>query len=165
MNDFNSNCGSFYTVPSGTTVANSDLHIYVDGYNDSSASGAVASGIPCIFVAGALPDITNSVGRPIAGLIRINVYDFSSVTSYPTSLYASTIGTIVHEIAHVLGFGSNYFSSYLDSGTNNLHTSATDTVTNTRNSQSVNNDILKTPNVLAWAKAHYNCNSMTGMQL
>ena len=97
MDNFNSNCGSYYTVPSGTTVANSDLHIYVTGFNDSSASGAVASGLPCLFVSGnSLPDVTNSEGRPIAGLIRLNVYDFTSVTSFPTSLYASTIGTIVH---------------------------------------------------------------------
>ena len=96
MSDFNSNCGSFYNVATSVTISNSDLHIYVDANNDSAASGAVASGIPCVFIGGNLPDVTNSVGRPIAGLIKMNVYDFTSVISYPTSLYASTIATIIH---------------------------------------------------------------------
>ena len=68
-------------------------------------------------------------------------------------------------MTHALGFGSNYFSTYINTATNNVYTSTTDTVTNTRNSVSVTNTVLTTPNVLAWARTHYNCAGLTGMQL
>jgi proprotein convertase subtilisin/kexin type 5 len=165
MSNFNTNCGTYLTLPGGTQVANSDLHIYVTGYNDSATASAVASGIPCVFVGGSLPDVTNSVGRPVAGLIRMNVNSYSSTTSYPSSLYATLIGTIVHELTHVLGFGSSYFSTFINTGTNNVYASTTATVTNTRNSTSITNTVLTTPNVLAWARSHYNCATLTGMQL
>jgi hypothetical protein len=92
-------CSSIYTIPvadSGNGIANSDLHIYVIGSNSSASSGAVASGIPCVFLGGTLPDVTVSTGRPVAGVLNINVNSLSSTTTFSPALYGTTIATMIH---------------------------------------------------------------------
>lgn len=65
---------------------------------------------------------------------------------------------------HILGFDSTLYSTYLDPTTGNPYASAPE-ITGTVNSNRPTTKFMTTPYVLAWAKAFFGCNTMTGMPL
>jgi hypothetical protein len=68
-----------------------------------------------------------------------------------------------------LGFSSFFYRSFVDSN-NNFYAAPTATATSSGTNArglaySYSVATLQTPNVAAWAKDHYACNSITGVEL
>jgi hypothetical protein len=69
---------------------------------------------------------------------------------------------------HILGFNSQLFETYINpnSATGTLYTAGSYLSGPTKlHPQRPASYLLKTPNVLAWAKDFFGCDGITGMQL
>jgi hypothetical protein len=151
-------------------IGASDLHIYVLYITDSSISYG-ATGGSCQWYLGSLPDNTLQTGRPTVGRIIFNTYNLvDQKTSLTNVLFQSVTATALHETMHILGMDSTRFNSWLVSDETspsfgNVYASTTVSGTGTISASRPSTNYLVTPSVTAWARAFFNCPTLTGMVL
>lgn len=112
--------------------------------NPNLPSGVMASATACF--------LDSDTYRPIAGFVYLGQsYDFSKTNA---EYYLEML--LLHEITHILVFSENLFKYFPD---------AIKPVTETVTINGVSRTRLTTPKVVAAAKKHYNCNTLTGVEL
>ena len=124
--------------------------------NNSESIGAdlyivpILSGVNLNVDASAFPIVLNSDHRPILGTVylgtRINFISENYMT-YMTSL-------LLHEISHILAFNIDLFPYFKNGG---------DIINTYINGKK--RILLATPNVLKYAKGHFGCESLAGLEL
>jgi len=170
------NIATEYCQPDFTTPVNdrtsgialSDLHIYVSYVTDNTLQ-YTATGKYCKTSLGSTnspnPDPTLARGRPRMGRIKFNTAYALDGTTLTNRLFADTTASALSEMFHIMGFDSDLYASYLDSTTNNTYTNPVMQTATGLATGRVVNKMITTPNVVAWAKAWFNCASITGMLL
>ena len=91
--------------------------------------------------------------RPIGGILSIN----KIIPSIPNN-YNYLESVIVHQLTHILGFLYELFDKYTI-GFNNVIKTGNETRTNNEKK------FIISPKVVAYAKAYFNCESITGVEL
>ena len=134
-------CTTYDTSQTG--VANADMVLYV------TASQASCSGTTLAYAGYCLLDPTT--GRPLAGFVNwcpnmVDVADFED-----------ELDTGVHEVLHAMVFSSSLFTYFRQPGTNNQVSALTDVADVSGSTPTA----IKTANVVAKAREHFNCNSLT----
>ena len=150
----------------GTVINNYELIIYAQ-YLTNKQIGYGATGKSCDYVTGSYPDYTLQVGRPTVGRMIFNTYNLvDQVSSLTNMLFQSVTTTTIHEMTHILGFDSTMYSKFLDPSTGYKYSYTVQELDSPLvNSNRPKTSILTTPYVKAWARAHFGCNTLTGMPL
>ncbi|CAD8076722.1 unnamed protein product [Paramecium sonneborni] len=125
-----------------------DLVFYVTTMNDINDE-TLAFCAPIVF--------DDKTKRPIFGVIGWNMA-YTDVGTLTNAGYEAQIATAVHEIIHGLGFVEDLFDKYYDSVTGEIYENGGKTVDN-----GVVNII--TPRVVAFARKHFGCESITGLPM
>ena len=144
---YNTMCDHIFKVPKSysSIETESDLLIFVDTVEDSS--NYLAYALSCKY--------EPTYNRPSIGVIRVNKSNL--VITGPN--LQSFVFVLTHELVHILVFSQNHYSLYY--GRDNVVESE---VRNTPDGR-VKVQKLVTPKVLAAAKEHFNCSSITGVYL
>lgn len=149
-------------------IAISDLHIYVTYVTDNTLSWT-ATGKYCKVAAGSTlspnADPTLARGRPIMGRIKFNTAHTLDGTTLTDRLFADTTASAIHELIHIMGFDSSLYGTFLDSATNKAYATPISQTATGLNASRLTTKMITSPKVVAWAKAWFNCNSITGMLL
>ena len=156
------------TTAQTSGYASADLVIFVRYITDSGQNYG-ATGKSCKYFPGTAtsgsPDLTLQMGRPTVGRIIFNTYQLVDQESVLTNkVFQSLTSTALHETMHILGFDSTLYSSFLDPLTGAPYTAGPQIV-GTVNANRPATNFMNTPYVLAWAKAFFGCNTLTGMPL
>jgi leishmanolysin len=126
-----------------------DLYIVISPENDKSTS----------YFAAALPCYTSKRdGRPTVGAYILN-YAFLKVSPIYEYLYFSTFA---HEFTHILGFTNDLFDRFVDASNNLIPKSK---VVTTLKIGAETFTALILPELVDFAKAYFNCPSITGVPL
>ena len=130
-----------------TGISNTDLMIYVTAVpiQDSTVAWAVACSVD--------GDL-----RPIAGLVNLNVLKLTPKPVDSIS-FKNSIATIIHEIFHVMGFSSSFYtnpSPWWPQG---------NPVIGVTEASPTSTGRIASPKVLEKARAHFGCDSITGILL
>jgi hypothetical protein len=100
----------------------------------------------------------NTTGRPVAGYVGFNkLMDFAQ----KNAMYYQSL-LVFHEVNHILSFNASLFEEFVDSSNNRIPLSS---VVTTSTVNGVSRNLLSTPKVVAAAKKHFGCNSLTGVEL
>ncbi|KYQ92291.1 hypothetical protein DLAC_06775 [Tieghemostelium lacteum] len=148
-------------------LANTDYYVMAT-LRPSKSSGTIASAKACIFP-------NNGVyvtGRPVAGMINFSPRYFRNFISNPAGLTFREFTRVgLHEFVHALGFSSFFYPSYTNSAGQRYSTVPGQAVTYSGTTPAgvpFNNGVrnyFNTPTVMAFGKAHYNCQSYKGQEL
>jgi leishmanolysin len=151
-----STCGTEITFSSSDKTngfANSDLHLYVTFVNNPSSS----------YLAYASPCSLNNNYRPNTGKVVFNSAYLAS--SYSTAAAFNGLFKIVsHEMTHVMGFSQSLYSYFLDPSNNNKPYYMS-SVTKIFTTSAEGYPIIKSANVLSYARTYYGCATLQGMRL
>ena len=145
-------CTDEIKVPSlySTPTSNTDLIIFVKLLNEDDSYLAYAG--PC--------KLSNNTSRPTVGLIVINTKHLKTSSPHITRLYE----TLLHEFCHILAMSPNLYNKYNTSGPK--YTKETQKIETTPNKfKKVQVYKMITPKLLAAAKSHFNCDTLTGVYL
>jgi len=111
------------------------------------------------------------VGRPLAGIINFCPRYFQQFVSgsYSDFEYMGAVKVAVHELTHALGFSGWMYDSYLDSNGDYYdapYREFTRSGTSAAgNSYSVDIIELKTPKLMSYARDHFGCTDLEGVEL
>lgn len=97
-------------------------------------------------------------GRPLAGLINFSP-EFLGNINTPAG-FREYIRVVLHEYFHALGFISYYYKDYVDE-LGLPHSSAT----SKKNARGNEVTVVRTPNVVSFAREHFGCSSLDGFEL
>ena len=89
----------------------------------------------------------SSNNRPVAGVVEINPH--FSLDKQDTAYYMKFL--LLHELSHVLGFSSTFFSLL--------------GLLKTEKINGVTKNYISSPKVLQRAQLHFNCNNIKGVEL
>ncbi|EAR98426.1 leishmanolysin family protein (macronuclear) [Tetrahymena thermophila SB210] len=144
-------CGEA-TIPAAdkTTDKDSDLHLYVTFTNEPQETYLAYAGW-CKFV---------RIIGPTHGQVNFNLGILQTQNFANSHVFQGLVGTVIHEITHVLGFSDSDFANWVDA---NKKPYVNPTVEQTV--RGMKTKFLKTPNVLEFAKKYYGCNTIPGMAL
>ena len=159
-------CVDFAPSNNGSVISYTELYIFALYLTDPNQAYG-ATGKSCLYVTGTGVDNTLQVGRPIVGRIIFNTYNLvDTAASLTNMLFQSVTATTIHEMTHVLGFDATLYNTYLDVLTG-LPYNYTVRLDNSSliNSNRPPTSLIVTPNVKAWAQAHFGCNTLPGMVL
>lgn len=98
-------------------------------------------------------------GRSVAGYLNFNP---SAVSSTPGKDYELNFGAAIHEMTHVLGFSSGKYGAFRYP--NGTVIPKSEVLFNTTVNGIPTNKI-KTPRVVQWARNHFNCPTIDGVEL
>lgn len=144
-------------VTGGVGIPNADYFVWVTARPAASTQN-LASALACNIVV--VRTAGPKYGRPLAGYINFNPAGLASVDLTNSLQYNRYVRVAVHEMMHALGFSSQFYAHYVnDNG--QFYTQPTQTVTMRGNSVA----LLKVPRVVKFGQLHYNCASLTGMEL
>ncbi|EWS73758.1 leishmanolysin family protein (macronuclear) [Tetrahymena thermophila SB210] len=144
-------CGEA-TIPFAdkATEKDSDLHLYVT-FTDEPNEDFLAYAGWCRLL---------KIVGPTHGLVNFNLGQLKTQNFANSHLFQSFVGTVIHEITHVLGFSDSDIPSWVDSKKKpHVNPTVQQTV------RGINTTFLKTPNVLQYAKKYYGCSTIPGMAL
>ncbi|KAL5497157.1 hypothetical protein EMCRGX_G013581 [Ephydatia muelleri] len=167
-------CDISTTDPKSPGVPNTDYILYVTAMNTKDCATSLAYASAC--------QTESSLDRPIAGMINFCPGEMLQAT------IESMIAVAKHEIIHSLGFSSYYFAFYRDQNgfprtprdpytnlpsiVNGQYDISKVVMTYTHTNWAVANGIVNhqvkmmfTPNVVARARAHFNCPTLPGLEL
>ncbi|EGR26870.1 leishmanolysin family protein, putative [Ichthyophthirius multifiliis] len=145
----NTKCG-IVTIPQKdkSKGQNSDLHLYIS-YKIENDKEYLAYALQCQHVAG--------IG-PTHGSINFNLDKMPKFEQNAFIEFEDLMEVVIHEITHVLGFSDHDMSKWiLPKGT--THAFVTTKI------KEVNTVLLKTPNVLKFAREYFGCSILEGMPL
>ena len=101
-----------------------------------------------------------TTGRPLVGYMKYSIGLFDVVkTNWEEYYFALTF----HEMAHILVFNESLFDSYINNTTGKFLTKSDVTTTETING--ILRTLIKTPKVVASAKFHFGCSTLTGVEV
>jgi len=107
------------------------------------SSSTIASASPML--------IDSSTKRPIFGYVKLSsLYDFTEINAFE---YLSMV--LLHEITHILVFSKSLYSYY----------QTNDTVLTYEVINEINRTKISTSKVIEYAKKHFNCENITGIEL
>lgn len=127
-----------------------DLYV-VTWPTNSNSGGAFASAGSCF--------LSTRDNRPTIGVFIINFANLKVGALYEHIYFP----VFLHEFLHILGFANNLFAEYVVPGTTRKRGVAEVTVSMTAGSKTYN--AIQLPEVVAWAKAYFNCQSLVGVPL
>lgn len=166
---FNQQCDYDVPIPqSYVTVGlpNTDYVLFVTT-RPAESSSVVAYAAACNFP---VLDNAGHYGRPRAGYINFAPrYLHNMNDGYTSFQFQSRVKIAVHELSHALGFSNTFYNSYKSvTGTFYNQPVISETRSGTSpagNSFSVNIKKLATPNLVSYAKSHFGCTSINGVEL
>ena len=142
-------CDADFTVPSHyhSNDTDADIIIFVMSSNEDESWLAWAGAC----------SLRGGSKRPIVGVTNIN----EKYIEYSKKDVEYFARTMIHEVMHILGFSNGLFTEF------NITVAGGITETVSKNYNGTTKDVikLKTPKVIEVARAHYNCNSLTGMYM
>lgn len=127
-----------------------DLYVVMWPKNDNSG-GAFASAGACFL---STRDNRPTVGRFIVNFANLKVGALYEQLHFPVFL---------HEFLHILGFANNLYAEYVVPGTTRKRGVGEVTISMTAGSKTYN--AIQLPEVVAWAKAYFNCQTLIGVPL
>ncbi|EGR30052.1 leishmanolysin family protein, putative [Ichthyophthirius multifiliis] len=128
----------------------SDLHIYVS-YTVESNNGSIAHANWCQFL--------NRLG-PTHGTVNFNFGLLTSKNLEDPIMFEDLMEIVIHEITHILGFSNSDISRWVNSdGKSHVFPIFEKDI------RGVKIQLLRTPNVLKFAKKYYECEKLFGMPL
>jgi len=156
---YGTDCRGNLPIPSfmigGTGKPNADYYLIVSARPIKSAS-VLANALPCSH--NLMPG--NRLGRPLAGSINFNP---ASLTTDPKNKwdFDQNIKTALHELTHAMGFTGTLFNDYISPGGGFY----SEPVISFTNSKGATKWKVTTPRVIAYAREHYGCATLDGMEL
>ena len=127
-----------------------DLYVVMWPKNDNGG-GAFASAGACFL---STRDNRPTVGRFIINFANLKVGALYEQLHFPIFL---------HEFLHILGFANNLYAEYVVPGTTRKRGVGEVTVSMTAGGKTYN--AIQLPEVVAWAKAYFNCQTLVGVPL
>eukprot|EP01116_Phalansterium_solitarium_P024611 TRINITY_DN9059_c0_g1_i1.p1 TRINITY_DN9059_c0_g1~~TRINITY_DN9059_c0_g1_i1.p1 ORF type:complete len:722 (-),score=202.35 TRINITY_DN9059_c0_g1_i1:178-2343(-) len=144
----------------GSGVANSDIYTHITA-RPARSDGTVASATSCNW---AWDAATYSWGRTLAGQINFNPQHFKGISTSSFD-FRSRLRAAIHEMTHALGFSSALYADYR----NNDGVPYPQRITTSRqDNYNGGTKVIQTmisPRVAQFAREHFNCPSMIGMEL
>lgn len=139
-------CGGDIVIPPQfrDTAFETDLFLFVDGFNEAGNS-YLAFASSC--------QLNSYNNRPNVGIISFNAAGVSLALKEVDSMISATL----HEMIHVVGFDSQLFPSF-PLGIDQLYEAENAADGTVR-------AYLKSPGLVAHARAHFNCSSLTRVPL
>jgi proprotein convertase subtilisin/kexin type 5 len=131
------------------TVKNADLIIFFTAEDDKNNSFVAWAGA-CL--------MHRTTMRPIVGRVNFNLYYVNDKKNHFYDNYSTTL----HEIYHIMGFTKYLYQFYIDPVTFKRKV-ASDTYF--VDEKGPHPHLLRSPLLLAYAKEHFNCNSLKGVPI
>eukprot|EP01123_Difflugia_compressa_P012728 TRINITY_DN5570_c0_g1_i1.p1 TRINITY_DN5570_c0_g1~~TRINITY_DN5570_c0_g1_i1.p1 ORF type:complete len:724 (+),score=119.82 TRINITY_DN5570_c0_g1_i1:3-2174(+) len=155
---YGTQCRKTLTIPdymiTGAGEPDCDYYLMVSARPIVTAS-TLANALPCSH--DVLPG--NRFSRPLAGSINFNPSATSNI-SHNYFEFTQNIKTGLHEITHALGFTSDLFQDYITPEGGYYLTTTSKTTYNGGSKWQI-----ITPRVVSFAQQHYNCSTLSGMEL
>ena len=103
--------------------------------------------------------VSSRDNRPTVGVFNVNFAPLKTGALNEFIYYT----VFLHEFLHIIGFANNMYEKYVVPGTTRARGLSEVTTSITAGGKTYN--AIKLPEVLAWAKAYFNCQSLTGVPL